>query len=418
MPRAAAGHRKELRAVLGPWARSLAALAVLLPAMLRAAEPSAEGVDFFEKKIRPVLAARCYECHSKSAKEVKGGLLADSRDGMLTGGESGAAIVPGKVNESLLIKAIRYGDDSYQMPPTGKLPADVIADFEHWIQMGAPDPRSAAAAPLAKSLIDVEAGRRFWSFQPPAAKPLPPVRDVAWPRSRIDRFILARLEAAGLKPVAGAGRRTLLRRAKFDLLGLPPTPAEIATFLADDSPDAFARVVDRFLASPHFGERWGRYWLDLARYADSNGGGINYTLDSAWRYRDYVIRSFNADKPFDQFVREQIAGDLFAAGDVQQQSDQITATTFLALGPKELADYDKPKLEMDVIDEQIDTTGRVFPGAHAGVRPLPRPQVRSHSHDRLLRAGGHFPQHGYDQRPPPGQHAVLRRLHAAAAAAG
>jgi Protein of unknown function (DUF1553)/Protein of unknown function (DUF1549)/Planctomycete cytochrome C len=316
-------------------------------------------MQFFEQKIRPVLVQHCYSCHSAEAKKPRGGLLLDSRAGVVKGGASGPAVVPGKANESLLIQALRY--DELAMPPQGKLPPQVIADFERWVARGAPDPREEKTA-WVKKTIDVKDGRRFWSFQPPRHHPAPGVKDAAWPRGDIDRFLLARLEAAGLHPVGDADRATLLRRVTIDLIGLPPTPGEVDTFLADCRPDAFARVVDRLLASPHFGERWGRHWLDLARYADSNGKDENLTFHDAWRYRDYVIAAFNEDRPLDRFIREQIAGDLLHADSQPQRDEQLIATGFLVVGPKMLFDRDPLKRKMDVVDEQIDTVGRALLG--------------------------------------------------------
>jgi len=316
-------------------------------------------VQFFEQKIRPVLVKHCYSCHSAETKKPRGSLRLDSRAGLLKGGASGPALVPGKADDSLLIQALHY--DDLAMPPQGKLPPDVIADFERWVARGAPDPRDGGSAWASKG-IDLEARRTFWAFQPPRRQPAPAVKDVAWPHSDIDRFILARLEAAGLRPVADADRVALIRRVTIDLIGLPPTPQEIDAFVADRSPSAFARVVDRLLASPHFGERWGRHWLDLARYADSNGKDENLTFHEAWRYRDYVIASFNQDRPLDRFLREQLAGDLLPAEGRAQRDEQLTATGFLVVGPKMLFDRDPLKRQMDVVDEQIDTVGRALLG--------------------------------------------------------
>jgi hypothetical protein len=323
------------------------------------------GVQFFEQKIRPVLVQHCYTCHSAQAKKLRGGLRLDTRAGLREGGDSGPAIVPGKPLASLLLKALWH--DGLEMPPKGKLPDHVIADFERWIRMGAADPRGGQAAP-APTTIDLEAGRKFWAFQPPRRHAVPRVVHTAWPRSDIDRFILAALEAKGLQPVGDTDRRTLIRRATIDLIGLPPTPAEIDAFVNDPAPDgaAFAKVVDRLLASPHFGERWGRHWLDVARYADSNGKDENLTFHEAFRYRDYVIDSFNHDKPFNRFVMEQIAGDLMPAAGPAQKDEQLTGTGFLVVGPKVLADRDFVKRKMDVLDEQIDTVGRAFLGLTLG----------------------------------------------------
>lgn len=331
--------------------------------------PTAEGLAFFEKNIRPVLADKCYKCHSADAEKIKGGLVLDTRDGIRAGGDSGPAIVPGDLARSRLIEAIRYTNKDTQMPPEkkgGKLPDAVIANFKKWVQMGAPDPRDGIGAKVVKSSINIEKGREHWAFQPVKKSAPPTVQDAAWPRSDIDRFLLATMDAKGVKPVADADPRTLIRRASFDLTGLPPTPEEVEAFVADKSPDAFAKVVDRLLASPQFGERWGRHWLDVARYADSTGRGSNILYPHAWRYRDYVIASFNADKPYDEFLREQIAGDLLPAKDDAQRTEQIVATGFLALGPKQLSERDRLQFQLDVVDEQLDTVGQAMLGLTVG----------------------------------------------------
>jgi hypothetical protein len=343
----------------------VALAAALSPAcgVSRAADP---GIDFFEKKVRPILTQHCYGCHSAAAKKRRGGLYLDSRDALRKGGDTGPAVVPGKPAASLLLKAVRYDDDVLRMPPKGKLPDAVIADLEKWIALGAPDPRAQATPVAGGKGIDLEQGRKFWCFQQPQARPVPAVRDAAWPRTDLDRFILARLEAQGLRPVADADRVTLIRRATFDLVGLPPAPAEIDAFVNDPSPDAFARVVDRLLASPQFGERWGRHWLDVARFAESSGGGRSLLFPDAWRYRDYVIDAFNTDRPYDRFITEQIAGDLLPYATPAERHRQLVAAGFLALGPTNYEQQDKDVLEMDVVDEQIDTIGRVFLGMTIG----------------------------------------------------
>ncbi len=333
-------------------------LVLVAPLAARAADP---GLQHFEQKIRPVLVKYCYECHSAQAKKVRGGLLLDTKADTLKGGDTGPAVVPGKPVESLILKALRH--DEIAMPPKEKLPDAVVADFERWIRLGAPDPRTGASAAV-KATIDLEAGKKFWAFQPIRAHTPPGVADMSWPRSDFDYFILAALEAKGVKPAADADRRTLIRRATVALVGLPPTPEEIDAFVDDPSPDAdaFAKVVDQLLASRHFGERWGRHWLDLARYADSNGKDENLTFHEAFRYRDYVIDSLNRDKPLDQFLREQSAGDLLPGATQAERDELLTATGFLVVGPKVLADRDLEKRRMDVVDEQVDTIGRAFLG--------------------------------------------------------
>ncbi len=321
-----------------------------------------EQEQFFEAKIRPVLVTHCGKCHASTAEKLRGGLRLDSREGLRLGGDSGPAIVPGQPDESLLLRAIRYRDEDLRMPPKGKLPDAVVADFEAWIRMGAPDPRTGpASTPAGRTSADLAKGREFWSFRPPKKSAPPSVKRTDWPRGDIDRFLLAALEARGLAPVADADRPRLLRRVTFDLIGLPPTPEELDAFLADDSPDAFAKVVDRLLASPRFGERWGRHWLDVARYAESSGK-TNFSYPQAWRYRDWAIASFNADKPYDRFVREQIAGDLLPAADDRERAEQIIATGFLALGSKAHDAENRGQFVLDVVDEQIEATTRAFLG--------------------------------------------------------
>lgn len=336
---------------------ALLAFATACPAAASGEVPQqyTAGVAFFEAKIRPVLIEKCYSCHSADAKELRGGLYLDTREGLLKGGDSGPAVIAGNPAESVLLQALKY--EGYEMPPMEQLPAAVIADFEHWISIGMPDPRVGSAAAI-KPIIDIEQGRQFWSFQPIKAVPPPSVRKVEWPRGDIDRFLLANLEEHGLEPAADADRATWLRRVTFALIGLPPSPDEIDAFLADDSPDAFARVVDRLLASPHFGERWGRHWLDLARFAESSGGGRSLLFKDAWRYRDYVIDAVNRDKPLNMFIVEQIAGDLLSHATAAEDRDHLVATGYLVLGAHNYEEQEKRALEMDVVDEQLDTIGR------------------------------------------------------------
>jgi hypothetical protein len=319
------------------------------------ADKLSAGITFFETKIRPVLVEKCYSCHSADAKELQAGLWLDSRAGVLKGGDSGPAIVPGNPAESVLISALKY--ESYEMPPDGQLPPAVIADFERWINLGAPDPREGSAATPTAG-IDIEQGRKFWSFQPVTAHAPPPVKNAAWPTSPSDQFILAKLEARGLQPAADADRSQWLRRATFALIGLPPTIDELDAFAADTSPQAYETAVDRLLASPHFGERWGRHWLDVARFAESSGGGRSLLFPEAWRYRDYVINAINSDKRLDQFIVEQIAGDQLPYATVDEQRELLIATAYLVLGAHNYEEQDKRALEMDVVDEQLDTIGR------------------------------------------------------------
>src|SRR4051812_22182703 len=324
---------------------------------------SSEERRFFENQVRPLLIKHCHQCHSAEAKVLKGGLRLDSRGGWMKGGDTGPAVVPGDADKSLLIEAVRY--KSLEMPPRGKLADSDIAVLERWVAMGAPAPRPEAP-PATPARPALDAGRAHWVFQPIATPPVPPVKDTAWPRSDIDRFVLAKLESEGLRPVADADRPTLLRRVFFDLVGLPPTPADVASFLADDGPDTLAKVVDALLARPEFGERWGRHWLDVARYADSNGSDENFTYYDAWRFRNYVIAALNADKPFDRFLTEQLAGDLLPFGTQDERDSQLIATGFLVVGPKVIGATDKTQLLVDVIDEQVDTIGKAFLGLTIG----------------------------------------------------
>ncbi|WP_298866337.1 DUF1553 domain-containing protein [uncultured Gimesia sp.] len=299
----------------------------------------------------------CYECHASDSKSIRGGLLLDTLAGTLKGGDSGTALVPGKPGESLLLESLRY--ESFEMPPSGKLAPEIISNFETWIKMGAPDPRKGESKSVRHE-IDIEKGREFWAFQPIQKQSLPIVSDSNWNRSGIDRFIRAAQEKQKLTPAPEADRVTLIRRLYYDLTGLPPTPRQIDQFLNDQSEDATARLVDQLLESLHFGERWGRYWLDIARYSQSTGGGRSLLYQSAWRYRNYVIDSFNQDKPFDEFILEQIAGDLLESKDYLQQRERWLATGFLLLGPSNYEQQDKELLRMDVIDEQIQTVGKAF----------------------------------------------------------
>lgn len=320
----------------------------------------AEQMRFFESNIRHVLVDRCEKCHG--AKKQQGNLRLDAREHLLKGGDRGPAVVAGQLDKSLLIHAVRHINKSLQMPEGGKKLSDrEIADLARWIQMGAPYPQPASAAkPNAKN------GKDWWAFKAPADSVAPKVRDAAWPQSPLDHYILSRLEAKGLQPAPRADRRTLIRRATYDLLGLPPTPEEITAFVNDASPQAFAKLVDRLLASPHYGERWGRHWLDVARYADSNGLDENVAYGNAWRYRDYVVAAFNRDLPYDQFLVEQLAGDLLPTDDAPLRERRLIATGFLSLGPKVIAEVDEKKMEMDIVDEQIDTVGRSILGLTLG----------------------------------------------------
>jgi hypothetical protein len=319
-----------------------------------------EDTAFFESRIRPVLVEHCYKCHSGRAKAPKGGLRLDSREALLRGGEGGPAVVPGKPDDSLLLKALSHGGDVAEMPPDEKLPDRVIADFRRWIALGLPDPRKESPAVTKPAGSDVASGSDAWSFRPPRYTGVPSVRDRSWARSELDRFILARLESKGLRPAPEADRYTWLRRVSLDLVGLPPSPEQIFEFVSDKSPHAKERVVDRLLALPAFGERWARHWLDLTGYADQIGTANDIFAQHAWRYRDYVIAAFNSDKPFDQFIREQLAGDLLPYGNAQERARNLIATGFLVLGDVPVVEADKAKLRIDVVDQQVDKVGKAF----------------------------------------------------------
>jgi mono/diheme cytochrome c family protein len=334
-----------------------ACLGLLAPGFVRAddARPAAAQVEFFEKAVRPVLS-QCFSCHGP--QKQKAGLRLDSRAAMLAGGDSGPAVVPGKPNESLFIKAIRYHDEP-RMPPKGKLTADQVAALTTWVEQGAVWPDAATPVRPATTTHTFQISpkdRAFWSFQPVADPPLPTVRDTAWPQTALDYFVEAAREVNGLHSAGPADKRTLIRRATFDLIGLPPTPGEIEAFLNDHRPDAFARVVDRLLASPHYGERWARHWLDVARYGEDQAHTFQARLyPNGYRYRDWLIRAFNEDMPYDRFVKEQIAADLREG---PNQPERLAALGFFALGP---VYYGDPK-RLDQMDDRVDTLARGFLG--------------------------------------------------------
>ena len=323
---------------------------------------------FFEKRVRPVLIRHCYECHGDGSAESD--LRVDSRSGLLRGGKRGAAIVVGASKQSLMILAINHADQLH-MPPKSKIPTAEIRDLTAWVDAGAPWPntpdiRVEALPNAGEGQGLTEEQRQFWSFQTPRAFALPPLQEQWDVRSPVDVFVQHALRTSQLRPAPRATKRVLLRRASFDLMGLPPTIEEIENFMEDVSPDAFPRVLDRLLASPRYGERWGRHWLDVARYADSNGLDENLAYGNAFRYRDYVIAAFNRDKPYDRFVIEQLAGDRLAEAEPGVTEERITATGFLSLGAKMLAEDDPVKMQMDIVDEQLDTVGRAFMGLTLG----------------------------------------------------
>jgi hypothetical protein len=368
-------------AVAGALARSLLGLAA------QGGETRGEGgtdgsrldpaaVEFFEKSVRPILVARCFECHGPSKQ--KGGLRLDARAAVLAGGSTGPAVVPGNAGESLLVDAINYGD-IYQMPPKSKLPAGEIATLTEWVKRGAPwgvetrrDVSSSPSEPdksrpegLSKSQIQERS--RYWCFQPirRATPPAPKLGSRGWPQNAIDHFILAALQDRGLTPAPEADKRVLIRRLSFDLIGLPPSPDEIAAFLTDASPDAYERLVERLLSSPRYGERWARHWLDLVRFAETAGHEYDYDIQNAFRYRDYVIRALNADLPYDRFVIEQIAGDLLESPRRHPGAgfnESIAGTGFYFLGDSSHSPVDVREDEMRRIDNQIDVLSKTFLG--------------------------------------------------------
>ncbi|MFO0956357.1 MAG: PSD1 and planctomycete cytochrome C domain-containing protein [Isosphaeraceae bacterium] len=318
-----------------------------------------DPVEFFEKRVRPVLVARCFTCHSADTNS-KGDLRVDDRNGLLNGGNGGPAVIPHDPDGSLLIQAVRRGEGAPAMPPKTPLPNEEVAALERWVREGAAWPSAAELVNPPDRAVDRYENLRktHWAWQPIWAVKPPAVREPSWPIDELDRFVLAGLEEAGLRPVEEADRMTLIRRASFDLTGLPPSPEEVKAFAREDSPDAYERLVDRLIASAAFGERWARHWLDVARYGESTGSSRNLPLPHAWRYRDYVVDSFTRDKPYDQFLREQIAGDLLTTEDSALRDERKIATGFLAIGVKDVNQRFKVRYLMDNVDEQIDAVGR------------------------------------------------------------
>jgi hypothetical protein len=358
---------------------SFALVAAIVCPLATAADPlpplSPEHTAFFESKIRPMLAEHCYGCHSEQAQEkgkLKAGLFVDSRQGLMSGGETGPALMPGKPLESLLIKVIRHEIKDAEMPPKGKLPESVIADLTKWIEMGAPDPRLKVASVVkAKRAIDVASGKDWWAFKPLTQPGLPAVKNAAWPRTPVDAFILAKQEAAGLTPNNIASKEKLLRRVTFDLTGMAPTPEERAAFLNDQRADAYSKLIDRLLESPKYGERWGRHWLDVVRFAESGGYEFDGFRPGAYHYRDWVIKAMNNDMPYDEFVRMQIAGDQIKPGEY----DGASATGFLVAGPYpgQITAKTVEKIRYDQLDDMISTIG-------SGMLGLTMACVRCHDH--------------------------------------
>ncbi|HXY34595.1 MAG TPA: PSD1 and planctomycete cytochrome C domain-containing protein [Planctomycetaceae bacterium] len=359
--------RSDWRLTIGAlrlaWVVALVASLLELPC--RAQSPHAAAAEFFEKRVRPILVEKCHRCHGPALQ--KGGLRLDSRESLLKGGESGPVVDPVHPEKSELVRAINYEADGFQMPPTGKLDAESISALSEWIRQGAPWPDHAASAgpsqPTTK--MDFAQRARHWSFQPLHSTIPPSTAESNWPRNPVDAFLAARLEAAGCPHATEADRRTLLRRITFDLTGLPPTPQQVNAFLADQSPLAFENAVDRLLASPHYGVRWGRHWLDLVRYAETYGHEFDYPIAEAWRYRDYVVRAFNDDLPYDQFVTEQIAGDLLSdprRNPRGRTNESMIGTAFWWFGQAKHSPVDLRAEECDRLDNQIDVLGKAFLG--------------------------------------------------------
>jgi hypothetical protein len=317
-----------------------------------------ENLAFFESRIRPLLIKHCYECHSVDAETVEGGLLVDSRSALQRGGGRGPVIIPGDPNHSLLIEAVRYGNEDLAMPPEGKLGNAEIADLEKWVAIGAPDPRTAPTL-LIREEMDLERAKHFWSLNPVSHPRPPDVQHPDWPANELDHFILAAIEGHGLKPAPPADKQTLIRRATFDLTGLPPTPEEIDAFLADSSAGAFSRVIERLLSSPQYGERWGRHWMDVIRYADSAGDNSDFPIPQMYRYRNWIIDAFNRDLPYDQFIREQLAGDLLGGETIEKARKRIIATGYLANSRRFGSRVDDYPQHL-TIEDTIDNLGRAF----------------------------------------------------------
>ena len=319
-----------------------------------------ENIAFFESRIRPLLVKHCYECHSAESPDVQGALLVDSRAPLAKGGDHGPAVVPFEPARSLLIEAVRYKNGDLQMPPDQKLSEQEIQDLERWIRLGAPDPRSKPTR-ISRKTIDLEKGRDFWSLKPITDPKPPRVTNDAWPQGDLDRFILAKIEAAGLSPAADADKTALLRRVTFDLTGLPPTPEALDAFLKDESPGALAKVVDRLLDSPQYGERWGRYWLDVVRYSDTAGDNSDFPIPQMYRYRNWVIDALNCDLPYDEFVREQLAGDLLPSASEPERISKLVATGYIANARRFGSRVDDYPQHL-TIEDTIDNLGRAFLG--------------------------------------------------------
>lgn len=348
----------KLMTVIGGW---------LAASCLHAAEFPAEQLEFFEKKIRPLLAENCLECHSTAAGKAKGELFLDHRDGFIKGGDAGTVVTLGQPEKSLFIKAVEYTDPELQMPPKRKLKAEQVADLKKWVQLGLPWPVEAAPQKTGKvEAFDLNKRKQsHWAWQPLKVVEPPKVKDAAWARTPIDRFILAKLEAERLKPAGPAEKRVLVRRLYFDLTGLPPAPEEVEAFVADASPDATQKLVKQLLASPQYGERWARHWLDMMRYAETCGHEFDYPIYNAWRYRDYVIRAFNADVPYNQFAKEHLAGDLLTQPRMNPQegfNESVIGTGAFWLSQQVHSPVDIRMNQAELVDNQIDVITKTFLG--------------------------------------------------------
>ena len=368
--RCTGGGKKAIRASILP--AILLALGALVSVARAAPSSDPDPTQFFESRIRPLLVEKCYSCHSAQAKKLKGGLYADSPQGLLKGGDSGPAIVPGDPEQSRLIDAVRYGNPDLQMPPKSRLAEGQVADLTEWVKRGAPWPaeKGTASAGPARPVFDLQKRKaEHWAWQPIRQQQAPAVKNAQWPRGPIDCFVLNKLESAGLSPAPDADRRTLIRRACFDLTGLPPTPQEVQAFVDDQSPKAFETVVDRLLASPQFGERWARHWLDLVRYAETRGHEFDYPIPNAWRYRDYVVRALNDDVPYDQFVTEHLAGDLLnrpRLNPAEGFNESVLGTGFWFLGEEIHSPVDIRQDEADRMNNRLDTMTKAVLGLTVG----------------------------------------------------
>ena len=377
--------------------RTVLAIALFAPSLAPAAGPDTSQVEFFEKKIRPVLVEQCYKCHSAAAekeKKLKGGLKLDTRADLLKGGQTGVTLVPGKPDDGTLLKSLRYDDEDLQMPPKGKLPDAVVKDFEKWIRRWGGGPAGGETAARTGRVIDIARGKEFWSFRLPIEPAVPTIqRSKLKGQNEIDAFVAVKWAEKGLTPAGPADKRTLIRRATFDLIGLPPTPEEVDDFLKDETPGAFAKVVDRLLASPHHGEKWARHWLDVARYSEDQAHTFAVKPKTqAWRYRDWVIAALNADMPYDRFVKLQIAGDMMKDGG-EDPFVKYAGLGFNGLGAEYYKNSAKDQAVAEELDDRVDALSRGFLAITVSCAALPRSQVRPDPDPRLLLPRRHLLRH-------------------------